>query len=96
MPGVLQAATRGLDVGLRAAGLPRVLVENQPIQTGQAGAGRQEDCQQEKRLDRVTVHSPGRKGQEHALEYTQARSTTVVRRIGPSVGSRNQNAAPLP
>jgi len=94
--GVVQAAAGGLDVGLRPAGSLGVLVKHQRIQAGQAGAGRQEDCQQEKRLDPAKSRSPKERRAVHGLEYTQGRSTAVVRRTGPSAGSRNQNAAPFP
>ncbi len=49
MPGMIETATRGLDVRLNSVEL-RGAVVHQGIQTGQAGAGGQEDRQQEERL----------------------------------------------
>jgi hypothetical protein len=68
----------------------------QSIEAGQAGAGGQEDRQQEESLGPEEGRSPNRNGTVHKLEYTQARSSAVLRLTGPSAGSRNQKAAPFP
>ena len=91
-----EAAAGGLDVGLGPVELHAVMVVQQGIQAGQAGAGQQEDCQQEERLGPAEVRSPGGEGAIHVVEYTQVRSTAVLRRTGPSAGRMNQKAAPLP
>lgn len=91
-----ETPTGGLDVGLGPINRRSTVVVYHHIQAGQAGAGRQEDCQEEECLDPAKLRSPGGDGALHGLEYTHWRSTTVARRTGPSVGSRNQNAAPLP
>jgi hypothetical protein len=49
--GVVEASAGGLDVRLGPAGVGALVVIYQGIQAGQAGAGRQEDCQQEDRLE---------------------------------------------
>lgn len=91
-----EAPTSGLDVGLGAGDRRSAVVVDHRIQAGQAGSGRQEHCQQEEGLDPAKPGLPKERRAVHVPEYTQARSAMVVRRTGPSVGRRNQNAAPLP
>ena len=90
-----EAPAGGLDVGLGPLERGSAVVVRQGIQAGQAGAGGQEDRQQEERLGSQEVRS-SRDGAMHVVEYTQARSTAVLRLTGPSTGSRNQKAAPFP
>ena len=90
-----EAPAGRLDVGLGPVERCVAMID-QGIQAGQTGTGRQEDCQQEERLERAKLRSPEEAGAMHVLEYTQARSSAAVRRTGPSAGSRNQNAAPFP
>ena len=54
-----ETSAGGLDVGLGPVELRGTVVVHHGIQAGQAGAGRQEDCQQEERLDPAKVRSPG-------------------------------------
>ena len=91
-----EAPAGGLDMGLRPVELRIAMVVHQGIQAGQTGAGRQEGCQQEERLDPEEVPPPSGDRARHVLEYTQARSTAVLRLTGPSAGRMNQKAAPLP
>jgi len=91
-----EAPPGGLDVGLGPIEICSAVVVYQGIQAGQAGAGRQEDCQQEEGFGPAEVPSPSGEGPMHVLEYTQARSTAVLRLTGPSAGRRNQKAAPFP
>jgi hypothetical protein len=96
MIGMAEAPAGGLDVGLGTLELDAVVVVQQGIQAGQAGAGGQEDRQQKEGLGPEKGRSPSGDQAIHVVEYTHARSTAVPRRTGPSAGSRNQNAAPRP
>jgi len=91
-----EAPAGRLDVGLGPLEMGRAVVVHQGVQAGQAGAGGQEDRQQEEGLGPEEARSPSRNGAIHRLEYTQARSIAVLRLTGPSAGRRNQKAAPLP
>jgi len=93
---MVEAPAGGLDVGLGSLELDTAMVVHQGIQAGQAGAGGQEDRQQEEGLGPEEAGSPSRNGTIHRLEYTQARSTAVLRLTGPSAGRMNQKAAPRP
>jgi hypothetical protein len=92
---VIETAAGGLDVRSGLSVLRAVLVIRQGIQARQAGASRQEDGKEEERLDSEQV-APGPAGGGHGLEYTHTRSAAVLRLTGPSAGSRNQKAEPLP
>ena len=94
--GMTETPAGRLDVGLRSIELRVAMVRGQGIQAGQAGAGRQEDCQQEERLGPAKARYPGGNGATHMLEYTQARSSAMLRLTGPSTGRMNQKAAPFP
>jgi hypothetical protein len=93
---VAEAPAGSLDVGLGAVDFRPIVVVYQSVQAGQAGAGRQEDGQQQECLGPDEVRSPGEAGATHMLEYSQVRSTARLRLTGPSTGRRNQKAAPLP
>jgi hypothetical protein len=90
-----EAPAGRLDVRLGPVEL-RSAVVYRGIEAGQAGAGGQEDCQQQERRGAAGVRLPSRGGATHVLEYTQTRSTAMARRTGPSAGSRNQKAVPFP
>jgi hypothetical protein len=90
------APAGGLDVGLGPVESRRAVVVHHGIQTGQTGAGRQENGEQERRLDPAEARSRREDGAVHRLEYTQVRSAAVLRLTGPSAGSRNQKAVPDP
>jgi hypothetical protein len=65
--GVIEAAARRLDVGLRSYGLSTVNVVENGVNTGKAGAGGKEDRQEEKGLH--VKRAPSRVG-EHAKIIT--------------------------
>ena len=94
MPGMVETATGDLDVGLGPGDLRTTVVVPQGIEAGQAGAGRQEDCQQEECLGPAKARYTGGNGATHMLEYTQA--SAMLRLTGPSTGRMNQKAAPFP
>jgi len=91
-----EAPAGWLDVGLGPLGHRGAMVVYQGIQARQAGARRQEGGQQEERLGPEEVRSPTGEEAAHVLEYSQARSTAVLRLTGPSAGRMNQKAAPRP
>lgn len=104
VPGMVEATAGGLDVGPPSLEIGASLVVNHRIEAGKTGPGGEEDRQEEDSLDLKNPWWGQTAG--HGTEYSYGRiSCTIglvsslratVRRRGPSAGSRNQKAAPLP